>query len=285
DDFERLFRAGEIKGGLVIPRGFGQSIATQFETPVQVIVDGSDGNVGQTILHYSEAVLMNFSADLAPRGSQALVEVRPRFWYNESLESANFIVPGLAAIILMMISALLTSLAIAREKETGTLEQLLAAPVHPMEIIIGKIIPYIALALLDGLLILAAGLLIFGVPFQGSPALLLLGTLIYLYPCLALGLLISTFARTQQFAMMLALVLTILPSVMLSGFIFPVASMPRLHQFLSSIIPATYYLQIIRGILLKGAGVSILAVQALALAAIGTVLLAVAVKNFKVKVG
>ncbi|MBM3324127.1 MAG: ABC transporter permease, partial [Calditrichaeota bacterium] len=285
DDFERLFRAGKIKGGLVIPRGFEPSIATRLETPVQVIVDGSDGNVGQTILHYSEAVLMNFSANLAANRRQALVEVRPRFWYNESLESANFIVPGLAAIILMMISALLTSLAIAREKETGTLEQLLAAPVHPMEIIVGKIIPYVALALLDGLLILAAGLLIFGVPFHGSPALLLWGTLIYLYPCLALGLLVSTFARTQQFAMMLALVLTILPSVMLSGFIFPVASMPRLHQFLSTIIPATYYLQIIRGILLKGAGAWILAPQGLALLAIGTILLVVAVKNFKVKVG
>ncbi len=285
DDFESLFQAGKIKGGLAIPQGFGKSIETEFETPVQVIVDGSDGNVGQTILYYSEAVLMNFSADIAPQKMPSLVEVRPRFWYNESLESANFVVPGLAAIILMMISALLTSLAIAREKETGTLEQLLAAPVHPIEVIVGKVVPYVALALMDGLLIISAGLLIFGVPFKGSPLLLLAGTLIYLYPCLALGLLISTFARTQQFAMMLALVLTILPSVMLSGFIFPVASMPWLHQFLSSIIPATYYLQIIRGILLKGVGVTTLLPQGLALLVIGTVLLAIAVKNFKVKVG
>lgn len=284
-DFENLFRTGDIKGGLTIPQGFGESIATRFETPVQVIVDGSDGNVGQTILQYSEAVLMNFSAGLAPQRMQTLVEVRPRFWYNESLESANFVVPGLAAVILMMVSALLTSLAVARERETGTLEQLLAAPVHPIEVIVGKVIPYVALALLDGLLIIGAGLLIFGVPFRGSPMLLLVGTLIYLFPCLALGLFISTLAKTQQLAMMLALVLTILPSVILSGFVFPVLSMPRFHQFLSSIIPATYYLRIIRGILLKGVGWTTLAPEALALLIIGTVLLGLAVKNFKVRVG
>jgi ABC-2 type transport system permease protein len=283
-EFEDLFRRGEVKGGLTIPRGFGETIATCEETPVQIIVDGSDGNVGQTIIQYSEAVLMNFSSALMPPKMQTLVDVRPRFWYNESLESANFVVPGLVAVILMMISALLTSLAIAREKETGTLEQLLASPVHPIEVIVGKVIPYIVLALLDGLLIIASGLLIFGVPFRGSPLLLLVGTLIYLYPCLALGLLISTIARTQQFAMMLALILTILPSVMLSGFVFPVLSMPKFHQFLSSIIPATYYLRIIRGILLKGAGGTTLAPQALALLIIGTALLTVAVKNFKTKV-
>jgi ABC-2 type transport system permease protein len=283
-DFENLFQAGTVKGGLAIPRDFGKSIETEFETPVQIIVDGSDGNVGQTILQYSEALLMDFSAGLSPGNKKALVEVRPRFWYNESLESANFIVPGLAAIILMMISALLTSLAIAREKETGTLEQLLAAPVNPIEVIVGKVVPYIGLALLDGLVVIAAGLIIFSVPFKGSPLLLLVGTLIYLYPCLALGLLISTFARTQQFAMMLALVMTILPSVMLSGFIFPVASMPWPHQFLSRIIPATYYLEIIRGILMKGVGATTLLRQGLALLIIGTVLLAFAIKNFKVKV-
>jgi ABC-2 type transport system permease protein len=282
-DFEHFFRAGRIKGGLTIPRGFANSLATQFETPVQVIVDGSDGNVGQTILHYSEAVLTDYSAGSGPHQMQALVEVRPRFWYNESLESVNFIVPGLVAIILMMVSALLTSITIAREKETGTLEQLLAAPVRPIEIVIGKVIPYIALALLDGLIIIGAGLLIFGVPFRGSPALLLAGTLIYLFPCLALGLLISTLARTQQVAMMQALIITILPSVMLSGFIFPVASMPKFHHYLSSIIPATYYLRIIRGVLLKGVHAAALVPDALILLCIGVVLMVVAVKKFKIK--
>ena len=158
-DVEPLFRAGKIKGGLTIPRGFATSIATRFETPVQMIVDGSDGNVGQTILQYSEAILMDFSSRLTPQQMQAPVELRPRFWYNESLQSANFIVPGLVAVILMMISALLTSITIAREKETGTLEQLLAAPVHSVEIVVGKVVPYIALALLDGLIIIGAGLL------------------------------------------------------------------------------------------------------------------------------
>ncbi|MBU1708184.1 ABC transporter permease [bacterium] len=282
-DFEALFRAGKIKGGVTIPRGFAASMATQFETPVQIIVDGSDGNVGQTILQYSEAILMDFSARIVPQQMQIPVDLRPRFWYNESLQSANFIVPGLVAVILMMISALLTSITIAREKETGTLEQLLAAPVHPVEIIVGKVVPYIALALLDGLIIIGAGLLIFDVPFRGSPMVLLMGTMIYLYPCLALGLLISTISRTQQVAMMQALIITILPSVMLSGFIFPVASMPKLHQFISSIIPATYYLRIIRGVLLKGVDATALAPQALILLVIGTVLMALAVKKFKVK--
>ena len=282
-DFEGLFRAGKIKGGLTIPRDFAKSLATLSETPVQVIVDGSDGNVGQTILQYSEAVLLDFSARTAKHRMQPLVELRPRFWYNESLQSTNFIVPGLVAIILMMVSALLTSITIAREKETGTLEQLLAAPVRPIEIVIGKVIPYIALALLDGLLIIGAGKLIFDVPFRGSPLLLLAGTLIYLYTCLALGLLVSTLSRTQQVAMMQALIITILPSVMLSGFIFPVASMPRFHQFLSSIIPATYYLRIIRGILLKGSTAALLAPDALFLFLLGTLLIVVAVKKFRVR--
>ncbi len=283
-DFETLFRAGKIKGGLTIPRGFAASIATQLETPVQIIVDGSDGNVGQTILQYSEAILMDFSSKITPQQMQMPVEMRPRFWYNETLQSANFIVPGLVAVILMMISALLTSITIAREKETGTLEQLLAAPVHPVEIIVGKVVPYIALALLDGLIIIGAGLLIFDVPFHGSPMVLLMGTLIYLYPCLTLGLLISTLSRTQQVAMMQALIITILPSMMLSGFIFPIASMPKLHQFISSVIPATYYLRIIRGVLLKGVDAAVLAPDALILLIIGTVFIGLAVKKFKVKI-
>ena len=285
NEFEALFRKGSIKGGLTIPADFSRSIAHNFSTPIQLVVDGSDGNTAQTMLNYARSIVAQYNTDLLPAGMKVPMEITPRFWYNPAMESADFIVPGLAAVILMMISALMTSISIVREKETGTLEQVLVSPIHVVETIAGKVIPYIGLALIDGLLTIGIGLIIFGVPFVGSPLLLLMNTVIYLYAALALGLFISTLANTQQNAMAAALLATLLPSMMLSGFVFPIASMPVALQWLSKIIPATYYLKIIRGILLKGTDMSTLYPNTLILLGIGTLFLVFAVRKFKVKLG
>jgi ABC-2 type transport system permease protein len=203
--------------------------------------------------------------------------------YNPDLESSHFFVPALVAVILLMISALLTSITIAREKETGTLEQLLTAPVRPHQILLGKIIPYVGLAFLDGILVLVFAWILFGIPFQGSRILLLGFGLIYVATSLSLGILISSLARTQQVAMMLALTLTMLPSVMLSGFVFAIKNMPPPLQYLSYIVPARYFVTIVRGVMLKGAGLEILAVEGLYLIVLMAVLLTIATLRFSTR--
>jgi len=205
--------------------------------------------------------------------------------YNPDLQSSHFFVPGLVAIILLMISALLTSITIAREKETGTLEQLLTAPVTPSQILIGKLLPYIVIAFLDGLLVLVFAKLLFNVPFVGSFLLLLAFELLYVTTALGIGILISTAVPTQQLAMQFALLLTMLPTIMLSGFIFAVKNMPVFLQVLSRIVPATYFLKMIRGIMLKGSGFSALAPQAGFLALLMVLFLFLAVKRFKTRIG
>ena len=205
--------------------------------------------------------------------------------YNPDLKSSHFFVPGLIAVILMMISALLTSITIAREKETGTMEQLLTAPVRPIQIIAGKVIPYIGLALLDGFLVWAFAVFHFGTPMIGSHLLLLSFGVIYIIAALSIGILISALVRTQQLAMMAALVATMLPSVMLSGFIFEIKNMPLVLQGISYIIPARYFILIIRGIMLKGSGIGVLWPQAAALVILTIVLLGIAIKKFKLKIG
>ncbi|MDD4053204.1 MAG: ABC transporter permease, partial [candidate division Zixibacteria bacterium] len=235
---------------------------------------------------YSSVIIRQYLMEqLAVGASLPGVTLSQQVLYNPDLKSSHFFVPGLIAIILMMISALLTSITIVREKETGTMEQLLTAPVKPYQIILGKVIPYIGLALIDGVLVLGIGVLYFGVPFVGSMLLLLVFGLIYIIAALSLGVLISTLAQTQQVAMMTALVVTVLPSVMLSGFIFEIKNMPPVLQAITLIVPARYFLLIIRGVMLKGAGLAVLWPQAAALVVLTALLLTLAAKRFKIRIG
>jgi ABC-2 type transport system permease protein len=209
-----------------------------------------------------------------------LFEVKPRIWYNPDLKSDYFFIPGLVALILVMISALLTSITITREKEMGTMEQILVSPIRPIEIVLGKVLPYIVLAFFDGLLILVLGIFIFDVPFIGSYLLLFTLSIAYIITSLSLGLLISTVVSTQQVAMMAALAATLLPTLMISGFIFPLNSMPEILQYISYIVPAKYYLIIIRGIMLKGNTLVQLAFPTLFLVLLSVVLLGNAIRKF-----
>ncbi|MFH0778854.1 MAG: ABC transporter permease, partial [Candidatus Eisenbacteria bacterium] len=239
----------------------------------------SDANAATLIQNYCTQVLLRFN-EIRRGASPMPFEARMAIPFNPDLKSSYFFVPGVMAMILVMISALLTSIAITREKETGTMEQILVSPVLPREIILGKVLPYIVLAFLDASVVLAVALLVFHVPFNGSPVLLLALTLLYITTALSLGLMISTSVRTQQIAMMVALLITLLPTIMLSGLVFPIASMPKLLQWITYLVPAKYYLLIVRGILLKGSAFTQLLQPVTILAAMAIVLLLVAVRRF-----
>ena len=277
-EIEKLFQSRKAKIVLLIPQDFAATTNRPLTTTVQLLIDASDSNSAQAIRNYAAAVVQLYNAE---RGFAPLFEVQTTIQYNPAFKSSYFFVPGLVAVILMMISALLTSITIAREKETGTLEQILVSPVRPVEIIVGKVVPYIFLAFMDGLIILIVAYFWFNVPIVGSLALILSGSLIFVFVALSMGLLISTNAKTQQVAMMGALMATMLPTIMLSGFIFPIASMPKFLQFVTYIIPARYFLPVIRGVMLKGNTLEHIGLQMLVLVAFGIFLLAVSTRKFK----
>ncbi|RPH93456.1 ABC transporter permease [candidate division KSB1 bacterium] len=255
EEIEPGFRRNRFKAAVVIPVGFENSLQTEETTPVQLLIDGADGTTAAAVDNYLKAVIAALNRDLisGPGGKLTPpVELRPRVLYNPELISAHFVVPGLASVILIMICVLLTSIAIVREKETGTMEQVLTTPVHAAEVIFGKVIPYVGIGALDATLVLLMGRVVFGVPMAGSWWVLAAYSLLYIIIALALGLLISAVTHTQQMAMIAALLGTLMPSIMLSGFIFPISSMPWGLQALSHIIPARYYIEILRGIMLRG---------------------------------
>ncbi|HCT85599.1 MAG TPA: ABC transporter permease [Candidatus Margulisbacteria bacterium] len=278
---DKVFRRREAKCIIVIPKDYSTGIVDSPVTYLQVIIDASDPNGAKLISNYVNNIVNQSNLEMN-LGNSAPFTIQPRFLYNPDLKSANYFVPGLVAVILLLISALLTSLAIVREKEKGTMEQVLVSPINPIQIIIGKLIPYLILGFIDGLIILFAGVFWFNVPVNGSLLLLLLMMLLYIFNGLSLGLLISTIAQTQQLAMMMALMGTMLPTFLLSGFMFPIESMPILFQWLSKIIPASHFVQIIRGIMLKGVGIPELISQISFLTLLSLVLIIVSIKKFRV---
>jgi ABC-2 type transport system permease protein len=279
-NFERIFKERKARCIVVVPADFARSLNSQTETKIQLLVDATDPNAANYIQKYLMQIGSRFTFENNRFLAQPFV-LEQRIFYNPLLKAHNFFVPGLIAVILLMISALLTSIAIVREKEMGTMEQILVSPVRPLQIIIGKVIPYTLLAFLDGLIIVAIGYLWFKVPLNGS-VLFLAGTLvIYILTGLSFGLLVSTIAESQRTAMMAAQLATILPTIMLSGFIFPVASMPDIFRYMSLVIPATHFLEIIRGILLKGNTFGDLSAQIGYLLLITLFLIVVSVKKFR----
>ncbi len=266
---------------LVIPLDYAKKLKTELQTQAQFIVDGANSNNATVAINYARSFLMTYSLEMNTQIIGVPLELQPRIWFNPDMKSVNFIVPGLVAVIMMLICALLTSITITRERESGTMEQILVSPIRPYEIIFGKIIPYVILALMDAIIIIICSRLIFGVPFRGNPLLLLLFCVFFVYASLSLGVFISARVKTQQVAMMLAMLTTLLPAIMLSGFIFPIRSLPTVLQIISYLVPAKYFLIIIRGIMLKGIGFSYFHQPAIYLLAFGTVLLLASVNRFK----
>ena len=273
--------SGRAWMALTIPARYGERLRTGVPVQVQVVADGSDANSTNVALGYAGSLIAGYSRELAAgmgRGPAApLVTAQVRVWFNPQLESRFFIIPGVLALLLLVVTTNLSSMAIVREKELGTLEQLNVTPIARWELIVGKLLPYGAIAMVDVLLVTAVAVFWFEVPLRGSLWLLLAMSLLYVICTLGLGLFISTISETQQQAMMTATFFFLTPMIYLSGFIFPIENMPRVIQYATYVIPLRYFLVIVRGVFLKGIGLEVLWPQALALAAWGLVVLTLAV--------
>jgi ABC-2 type transport system permease protein len=274
--------AGRVRLVLVIPPEFSRDLAAG-RAELQLLLDGGDANTATIAQNYAEAIVQGYAAEVQVRARRAIlpVEARARVWYNETLESRNMIVPGLIAVIMSIIAALLTALTIAREWERGTMEQLAATPVQRLEVVIGKLLPYVGIGLFDVALAIGAGLLIFRVPFRGDVALLAGLTLLFLIGALGLGMFISAAVKSQVLATQVAIITTYLPALLLSGFIFAIATMPLPLRLLTYVIPARYYVTVTKGIFLKGVGPAVLWADALAMVLFATAGLALAIRAFR----
>jgi ABC-2 type transport system permease protein len=283
DDPRETFRVTRVRAILRIPAGFGKGLRRSSGSQLQLLIDGSDPNIGTLLRNSADGLLQNAVMRHLDMDLPSVLDIRTSVRYNPEQKSAYFFVPGLMAVILLMISALLTSIAITREKENGTLVQMLISPIRPKEILLGKLLPYVVLAGLAAILILSVGRWVFGVAIQGSIAVLAWGSLAYILTGLSIGLLISTLAKRQHHAMIFALSTTLMPTVILTGFIFPVASMPLPLRSLSNILPGTWYLQLVRGVILKGVGLSVVWPSIAVLLAEAFVFTGIALAKFKVK--
>ena len=280
---ENAFKAGLVKMGIVIPTRFEQQFYRDKDATIQLIADATEPNYAATLVSYASRMVGTFQQERAKIASIPYqLDIETRMFYNPKLVGAYNFIPGVVALILMLISAMMTSLTIAKEKEKGTMDLLLVSPLPPLLIILGKVTPYIFLSFINALVVFIIGYYIFDVPILGSLPLLLGLTLLYLVVALALGILISTKADTQQTAMMTSLFTLLMPTMLLSGFIFPIPSMPMILQYLSKIIPAKYFITIEKAIMLKGADWEAIMQPTLILVLMLFVLLLAAWKNFKV---
>jgi ABC-2 type transport system permease protein len=278
---------GRATAVLVIPEGFSRNLAARRDAPVQLLLDGGDANTATIALNYANAIVARWSAGVLLDGRRMTVpaDAETRVWYNPTLASRNMIVPGLIAVIMSIIAAMLTALTIAREWERGTMEQLAATPVHRFEVVLGKLLPYLAIGILDVGVTIGAGMLVFGVPLRGSIILLGGMTILFLIGALGLGIFISAALRSQVLATQVAMVATYLPALLLSGFLFDIASMPLPLRILTYIIPAKYYIVVTRGVFLKGVGLEVLWPQALSMVLFAAIGLGLAGAAFRKRIG
>jgi ABC-2 type transport system permease protein len=300
-EIDPFIQRGQAWVALAIPQGYGRSLAEQQPVALQVVADGSDSNSTTVALGYATALIGEYAEELAvgsgPLSSASQtssrqtpvtqgggIDLRVRVWFNPQLESRFFMIPGVLALLLLLVTANLAAMAVVREKELGTLEQLNVTPLRRWELIVGKLLPYGVIALIDVLLVTAVAVFWFEVPLRGSFALLLAMSLLYVISTLALGLFISTISDTQQQAMMTATFFFLTPMIYLSGFIFPIENMPAIIQYATYLIPLRYFLVIVRGIFLKGIGLELLWPQAVALAVWGAVVLALAVARSRKRI-
>ncbi|HSE15104.1 MAG TPA: ABC transporter permease [Candidatus Deferrimicrobium sp.] len=290
-DIERAIEAGQVMAAVVIPRDFSARMSTGRVAAVQFLIDGSDSNTATIALGYAESVTLGYSRDIAFRGARVggtdtlrdPLEVRPRVWFNADMKSKNYIIPGLIAVIMMVIAALLTSLTVAKEWETGTMEQLISTPIRARELVLGKLLPYFAVGMLDVLIAVGMGEFLFQVPLRGSVALLFGMAAVFLAGALSMGMVISIVTKSQLLASQLAMVLTFLPSFLLSGFMYNIGNMPKSIQVVTYIIPSRYFVTLLKGIYLKGAGLSVLLGEAALLTAFGVTMVLLASRKFRKK--
>ena len=285
-DIDANLARGRVSGVLIIPQDFTRKLAAREPAPVQLLTDGADANTATIALNYADAIIARYSRDVVLQGQAMTLPVTPetRIWYNPTLASRNMIVPGLIAVIMSIIAAMLTALTIAREWERGTMEQLAATPVGRVEVVFGKLLPYLIIGLFDVAITVIAGILIFGVPFRGSVLLLAVMSTLFLLGALGLGIFISAILRSQVLATQAAMVITYLPALLLSGFLYDVRSMPLVLKGITYIVPAKYFITVTRGVLLKGVGLHVLWVQGISMVIFAIVGLTLATLSFRKRI-
>ncbi|WP_323756017.1 ABC transporter permease [Roseivirga sp.] len=283
-DIEAIFKKGKIKAVLTFEKDFGQHLITEGTATVQIITDATDPNTANTISNYTNTILQNYQQQIN-KDVKLAYQIVPQthMVYNPELKGVFMFVPGVMTIILMLVSAMMTSISIAREKELGTMEILLVSPLKPLQVIIGKVVPYIFLSIINASVIVLMSIFIFRVPVNGSLFLLALESILFIITSLSLGILISTASATQQTAMMISLMGLMLPTILLSGFIFPITSMPLPLQVISNIIPAKWFIIILKGIMLKGVGINFLWKETLVLVGMTLFLIGLSAKKYKIR--
>jgi ABC-2 type transport system permease protein len=289
DEMTKDIAASKALIGIVIPRDFEKDIRNNRTSHVQILVDGSDGNKGSIAFGYTQGVTSNFSQQIilesaARRGiktSTGTITPEVRIWYNPELKTRNFMVPSITALILLLTTTLLTSLAVVKEKELGTLEQLIVTPIKPWQMVLGKLIPFVILGFATMALVNSIMIFWFGIPIRGSIIFYLFSSFLYILSTLGLGLFISTISKTQQQAMMVSIFGAMMPMIYLSGFAFPIENMPKIIQYITYAIPMRYFITIIRGVILKGIGFADLWREALMLFFMGITILFLSSLRFK----
>lgn len=281
---ESAFEKGKIKAILNFEKDFSKKLVTQKKATVQILTDATDPNTANTISNYTSAILQKYQQDIN-QDVKVLYQIVPktRMVYNPELKSVFMFVPGVMTVILMLVSAMMTSISITREKELGTMEILLVSPLKPYQVIIGKVIPYILLSVINAVMIILLSIFVFRMPIQGSLFLLGAESILFIINALSLGILISTVSTTQQTAMMVSLMGLMLPVILLSGFIFPISSMPIPLQAISNIIPAKWFIIILKGIMLKGVGLAYIWKETLILLGMTLFFIALSVKKYKIR--
>ncbi len=284
NEYESLFRSGRVKEIVVFEPDFARNLMKKGKAGIQVIADASEPNAAQLIVNYTTAIANSFvknefMKDQAPPG----INIKVRMLFNENMHDAYNFIPGLIAVILMLISAMMTAITIAREKEMGTMEILLASPLRPIQIILGKVVPYMLLSIISALVVLALGMIVFNVPVIGSFALLLAEILLYIFLALTLGILISTFVDSQLTAMAISGFVLMLPSILLSGFIFPIKNMPIALQIVANLMPPRWFIEINRTVMLKGGGLSEIWPNTLVLMGMSALFIFISIRKFKIR--
>ncbi|WP_430399159.1 ABC transporter permease [Flavobacterium sp.] len=281
---ESVFKKGNVKAVLVFEKDFIKQLQSQKNGKVQVITDATDPNMANTISNYITSILQNFIQEKNKNNKPIYqIQTQTQLFYNPEMKSVFTFVPGVMTVILMLVSAMMTSISITREKELGTMEILLVSPIKPFQVIIGKVFPYIFLSVINATVILLLGFFVFKMPIEGSLFLLAIESVLFIVCALALGILISTLSNSQQTAMMISLFGLMLPVILLSGFIFPISSMPLPLQVISNIIPAKWFIIIIKAIMLKGSGIALIWKETLIIIAMTIVYIVISIRKYKIR--
>jgi ABC-2 type transport system permease protein len=284
-DIEKVLKRNKTKAVIIFEKDFGKKLTGEGKAVINIVADGSEPNMATLTTNYITAIVGSFNTDLAGRdaGKTLLVQPEVRMFYNPELKGQFMFVPGVITLIMILICALMTSITITREKEFGTMEVLLVSPLKPLQIIIGKVLPYFLLSLTDVILILILSWFVFGLPIRGSLVLLMAESMLYILMSLSIGILISTVSKNMQQAIFISLVGMMLPTVLLSGFIIPIENMPKIYGWISAILPPRYFIVIIKNIMIKGTGFFYVWKETLILIAFTVVAIGLSVKKFKIR--